>query len=353
MLVSEKLLIKDKNTTYASVTPAYVIFNSFYYSKSLLVSLLNFNRFLNSSDYANSVEKDLCNFTINWDYTTECLLQGTDTNNIKTIFNNLNNFTFEKAANLYNIQYQNINIGKENIVTNSVYIPKNNIYVIIQYALEVYQDMLEIIQFNLANKFYCKKEYMNLKYIPLLFKLYDNFNTNQQKTIQYKLPTNFIANIKPYVIPIQTYVNEFVSFYLSSYTTQIFLKNVILNNYSSIVFFQLFGVPIYYYYYLTLNNPSPILLTNSWTDTSNYTSFQDFQSAYIASITYDTYNIINTYSNGGLWPNYGAYPTNTNNIGSVIAFYTNNVLTQYTYIFLVTTSDGISNNGSSLVFNNI
>ena len=126
----------------------------------------------------------------------------------------------------------------------------------------------------------------------------------------------------------------FISNYISTTTNaQIYPSEPIyLTNSTSIVAFSNYenwaksiNEPIsYIYYYINIQNPCPVLLTNSYTGTTTFTDVNVFISVYLPTITTSQYIEINMIQNGGLYPAGGFLPI-PKNIGYVYSNGINNV----------------------------
>ena len=237
----------------------------------MLVQLLNFNTNMNNSTNKVNNQKLKSNFYILWDYTTGCV---TKNNYIVGIYDSNNRITQSTFYNLNYIRYSYFNNFQNGNFVNYndiLLVAKSNIYVILNYAQEVYTDILQKFDYLIRGAQYCDKDYMNIKNIPILVNLYKNFYNNQVYTVNNGLPSTSIVNIKPVYVNINKYINDFVNYYTSNNIGQI-LNTLILNNEEGFVFCYINGVldpstmtrPNYSYYYINIYNPSAIQIYNFW-----------------------------------------------------------------------------------------
>ena len=337
-IVNLKNIIKKKvNTTYGSYTTAPILYESIYSKNSMLSQLILFNAYMSYADYTSSVNKIINTFEILWNYTTTCVCF---TNNVSDSYiigsTEINkNVTNVLAEELNNIRYSNFNVfnSMDYIHTNNyVILSKSNIFLILNYALEVYQDVLQQIQYFIEGEEYCRKDYMDIKNIPILLKMYKNFYKNQIYTNSKALPTTSVINVIPITITIQEYIDQFRKIYENTYKLRYFNKQVLLNGtsgddafvfYSNVEDWNVTSTNIlWYYYYINVNNPSAVEIINNYTFTITYTTVISFANVFNAEYqlsTGYTPSILNTYTNGGLYPK-GGTVTNPQNIGYVYKF---------------------------------
>jgi len=274
---------KTSNTSYGSYTLPYTIFNSIYSNNSMLVQLLNFNyNLLKSVNYINS-SKINCSYVIPWDYTTECYDINTQYI-IENIFNLNNIITSSTFYNLNTIQNSYYNIfTNTNINSNDIlFVFKSNILIILQYANEVYRDILNKIDYLIRNVQYCDKDYMNINNIPILIGLYNNFYNNQLYVNQKYISTSSSLNLSKSLIQTNKLITNFET-YINENNMGKIINKIIINNKESIIIYYsndnidplLMTESNYNYYYLNINNPSPIKLNNSWKNIDNMPNYTD------------------------------------------------------------------------------
>lgn len=355
--------LKNIYSTYASNTSPVDIINTIYSPNSLLLQLYSFNTYLNNSNFADDSSLLTNNYTIGWDFTKSCVTYTEPAINIFTTGNfTVNNVILNQtvALNLYNIRNSLLYFYKTQLITTNGFIilQKYSIYTILDIVTEVYENIVEEIQYYFQKKNYCKKSYMYKYNIPVLLKIYKNYYNNQIYTISKKLSTANLFTIIPDVINIKTYVDEFISIYAVSFRERYLVKVLYLesgkdalvffNNLSDSWFNCVGGTPIlYYYYYINIANPSAIELYNFYNSikySSLYGSppafFETFNSTYpyklSKSIIYNTY---------GLFPEAGGIIPNCNGI---VGYYINSSgLVQsilfFTLISTIVTVDGSGN----------
>ena len=272
---SKRLKLMKTNVTYGSYTPAYKIFNNLYSSDGLLVQLLNLNYYLNYASIVHSNEKIINSYTVQWNYTSYCICYTgyIDDTYIIGDDNNIINGSF--ANDLNNIRYSNINtsinasgINTNNIITLS---PKNSIFTVIKYALDVYQDILLEIQYYMQNVYYCKKNYMNESNIPYLLELYKNYYNNQIYVNSRSIKITTINNIVPNIIEINVYLNNFIVLYLKQNSGVTLLNKQVISETEGFAFFSNTT-----YWYVSTNNPSAININDTWINNYGFTTTINF-----------------------------------------------------------------------------
>jgi hypothetical protein len=327
------LTVKKRGTTYGSFTSPIDILLSVYSPNSLLIQLSNFNKFLNQSYNANANNLIINNFTIVWDYIQSCISYSEISNsNIYTVGNFTNNTSIDQQIGLilYDIQSSitTSNYNPEGLIL----LQQNTIFTILNIVTEVFQDIVDEIKYFFENKVYCKKTYMFSYNIPTLIKIYKNYYKNQIYTIENRIiftnpySTNYVKN------SILSVVNSFINNYSFYYSNRYLVNSIYLNgNVDAIVIYNniesWINVPnstsiSYWYYYLNVNNISPLELFNlNSADTNTYTtlrgsgSFSDvYNKTYMNSTSYSITNSI-LYKNDGLWPDAG-YTGDSNIINS-------------------------------------
>ena len=60
---------------------------------------------------------------------------------------------------------------------------ENNIFIVLGYATEVYNDVLQQIKYYVQSKTYCLQDYMNPSILPTLNELYDNYKKNEANVL--------------------------------------------------------------------------------------------------------------------------------------------------------------------------
>jgi hypothetical protein len=268
------ILKKSRNTTYGSYTPGNILYDSIYSSKSMLSQLLFFNNYLNINNLSENNSKINNSFNILWDYTTGCVKNAAGNTFIIEIYNNNNIINQSTAFNINYIRYSYFNkfIPPNDFNNNEIlYVYKSNIYVILEYALEVYQDIVQKFNYLIRDVEYCDKDYMNIKNIPILVKLYNIYYKNQIYSNNNGIPLTTVNNVIPKYITINTYINKFKSYYNSNMSGTV-IKSILLNNNEGFVFCCKNKVynrltikrSDYLYYYINIYSPSAIEVYNFW-----------------------------------------------------------------------------------------
>jgi len=341
------LASKKKNETYSSYTNPSILFSQLYSDNSMLVQLLNLFKFINISNNLTNNSLIGSIFKIKWD----CTLSWYCNNNNTYIVGNNNNsiiLNYTDGSTLYNLYY---NIYNEEIL-NLFNINSNNsinILTILKYAVDVYQQILIQIEYYLQSKTYCLFDYMLPNNIPILFSLYNNYYNNQLKTNSKELNTSNINSVVPIKISIESYVNSFTTIYFKTYPSNYLLKTVYINNLYALLFISTNNnsstiiLSEYIYYFISINNPSPIQIYNNWVSTTYYNNINNFVNDFL--IYYENYlgssNTVleNNYVDGGLYTNLGENPSDPENIGYLYFFYnSNNTLIGVVYLTLETDS---------------
>ncbi len=318
---------KSFNTTYGSFTTSNVFYNSIYSPNSMLTQLLNFDfetKFDNN--YLNN-QKINCAFKVLWDYTTGCALSNLY---VVNKFNDNNIITQQNMSLINQIRTTYFNDFKyKDINSNEIlFIYKSNIYVILQYALEVYNDILIEFDYYIRDASYCKKDYMNINNIPILVKLYQIYYNNQVESYKRQLPISKSANITPVYININVYTTNFINFFQNNNFGTV-LNTIYFNDQESIVLCYVgTGTPnpatinrtMYQYYYINIFNPSAVQLFNFWGETTTVPTYtgqplSDFVNdflyngvpannipSYVSITDFKSAVLNNTFSNAGLYP---------------------------------------------------
>ena len=174
------ILRSKRATNYGNYTQAPVIFNYIYSQNSLLIQLLNFNKVLQNAQKSYTNQRVIKSFQIPWNVLLYCScnnnvveFDNTNTNNPATRLQKVINQTDLNAINLLNLN-------------NSISL----ILTVLQYALQVYSDILIEIEYFMLSKNYNRPSYMNVSNLELLNKLYNNYVVNQkivdESLINYK-----------------------------------------------------------------------------------------------------------------------------------------------------------------------
>jgi hypothetical protein len=322
------ILTKTYNTSYGSYTPGNIFYDRIYSPNSMLTQLMLLNNSLGSSDELTALSKFSCPFDVIWDYLTGCA-----TSNIYLVSKyNDNNILSQET--LYNLNYIRYTFFNEFSSTNDLnyndvlLVYKSNIYHILKYASDVYRDIIEQFNYLIRDDNYCIKDYMNVKNIPVLVKLYNNFLKNQKITFQRRLPVTNAANITPNYITINDYVNNF-TIYFNTKKLGTILNTVYINTTEAILLCYDKITPVnpatvtrssYLYYYINIYSPSAIQLYNYWGIsgvTPNYTALtlndfcNDFLFNGVPALSIEPYLTITgsvattlkqTIDNAGLYP---------------------------------------------------
>jgi hypothetical protein len=334
---------KKRNTTYSSFTQYIILFNILYSDRSILYQLINFNNYLNKCANAVNGSEIINSFTIIWDFTTTCLCYSL---NISDTYIEGNQYGNTNVSNSYGDLIYNVKnkFNNNNIITTSVpssvieNLSKNNFFIVLKYALEVFQDILLKIQYYIQNIEYCEKDYMNKNNLPILLSMYKNYYNNQVYTNSKAIPKTSIINIVPQTISIQSYVQQFINVYNSSVTInneQIFFyqKTVYLNGLNGVDAFVFYAnfyswetIPdllIYKYFYINIGNPSAIEILNTNPYGGKSSSVQNYAQTASTSQSLRNYNNspVNSYPDGGLYPQ-GGTSSSADDIGYVYSYTT-------------------------------
>jgi len=332
--------LKKKSFNYGSYSnPANILLNS-YSQNSLLIELITFNQYLTACYLSNNNNLIINNTNIKLDFIKSCVSYDNSTS--YTIGNFKNNLTIDQSTglNLYNIKnsllytYNNDKL----IISNGVItLQDNSIFKVLDIVNDVFQDIVEEIQYYFENKIYCRKPYMYSYNIPVLIKIYKNYYINQLYTNEKNLVLTNPYNIIPVVINITDYVNSFIEIYYSSYPNRYLVKTIYLSsNIDALVIYNniesWINVPngssiSYWYYYINIENPSPVELYNiNFLDTNTYTDLNTFTTTFNNSYMSNLYTISDTvlYTNYGLYPDAGYIDdTNIINCNAYVYYFTN------------------------------
>ena len=372
--INANILIKKKiNTTYGSYTTAQELLKSIYSPTSMLLQLVNFNNFIEKSNNSVLNTEIINSFKVLWDITIYCITYNgniedayavsNETKNVSS--NNITTIDQFTGNNINDIKYSSLNIFQSNdqINTNGlITLFSQNIYKVLEYVLEVYQDILLEIQIFISGGIYCKKDYMNINNIPIILELYENFYNNQIYILSKELPENLPINIIPSVISINTYLSDFNTVYLSNNINQNLLKSFSLNSNEGFNFYGIFtnnnnsnfNTTNYTFYYINIGNPSANKLTNffnrityqnrysninSFVNDFNFGIINEYQ-GYISQINATYYVLNNYYQYQSLFPLVGSDTTSLTNRGYSYSYYDdNNILINSIYLLLLTVRD--------------
>lgn len=277
---------KKYNTTYGSYTNPLDLYNEIYSSNSMLTKLLAFSNYLSQSNNAIINNITINNFYIQWDFTYRCLCYDGILNDTYIAGNNNYDYIITNSyANLiYIINNLNYNIENIGIILFDL-ITKNNFSTLLKYVKSVFEDILIQLQYYISGKYYCEKDYMNISNIPNLLNLYKKFYNNQIDTYKRSLKNTSIANIIPTKINIIDYSNEFFriySFKTEYYYVKFFLLNGVDGQDSIMIFSDIKNwkvsttiPPLFSYFYLNINNPSGVKLSNIWLN--SFTPYQKYK----------------------------------------------------------------------------
>jgi len=199
--VKEYLLNKPQNNS-SKYTDPQVIFSELYSSNSLLIQIIEFSNKLNEALGLNKNGTNICQYNIPWLFTFNCI--GNDEN----IIIPYNSFNSNKS--LYSLEYSDMfylsNIRNTiNTLLETVYtttnnlelvniLKKSNIFIIIDAALAVYNNILVEISYILTNKIYVKSPYQNIVNLFTCLNLYYNYVENEIFLNQQIGPTNSNSN---------------------------------------------------------------------------------------------------------------------------------------------------------------
>ncbi len=288
-----EIFIKSHKTNIGQNINPVELFNNIYSQNSMLIQLINFQNYLNLANYTNSINKIIDKFRIKWDITISCVSFTNNVNDSYISVNNTNNVNDidsiidpATANNIYDIKFSSLNnfFEKNEVNTNKIIILySQNIYTVLDYVLEVYNDIILQIQTNKSGGVYCKKSYMSIINIPILLRLYNIFYNNQVYSVSRDIPTQSPSTVVPITISLNKYIQDFISIMNTTYGTAItYLKTVILHqNLDAFVFFlngstsqSYIDNNSYNYFYINIYNPSVITLINYMSNISVFNTYQ-------------------------------------------------------------------------------
>ena len=192
------ILNTKRSTNYGNYTQAVTIFNYIYSQDSLIKQLVNFNLVLANASYNYNNSLVGPNFYIPWTFFVYCkcvndkidvTLKNTKNNKMLTQLDLIYLNSIKNNKNVYKYYY-NIPFvtPTENVVIS------NDIFVILNIALSVYEDILIQIEYFLQSKVYCPQKYMFPGNIPKLQKLYSNYVRNHNTIVNNDITTPCNSN---------------------------------------------------------------------------------------------------------------------------------------------------------------
>lgn len=190
------ILNSKVKTNYGFYSSATEIFIQIYPTDCLLVQILQFNKAINSALNSFAKNSVIPNYTIPWNATALCLctsgiIDETIVLQTSKILSRLDLITINNFNVADKTRYYGTPAGPNSITTNIIL--NNSIYQIITYALDVYTDTLEQIEYFILNKKYCLKDYMQPSNIPKLLQYYNNYvNIQTNIDINYSDDKNII-----------------------------------------------------------------------------------------------------------------------------------------------------------------
>jgi hypothetical protein len=285
---------------------------------------LTFSNYLNKSNNAVNNNININTFYVPWDFTYKCLCYEGILNDTYIAGNNYYDYNITNSyANLiYVINNLNYNIENLDIILYDLFI-KNNLNTLLKYVKDVFEDILMQLQYYIKGKYYCEKDYMSISNIPNLLNLYKKFYNNQIATYKRSLKSTSIVNIMPKTINIIDYSIDFDTVYtLESgyYYIKFFLLNGVNGPDSIMIFSDIknwkvsttIGI-VYFYFYLNVNYPSGVQLSNIWLD--SFTPYKKY--AYLDDFVTDFNLYFESYKGTGIdytiesvkHLNWGNYPS--------------------------------------------
>ena len=182
---------KDK-TNYGFYTSATEIFIQIYPTDCLLIQILQFNKAIKNALNSFAKNSVIANYSIPWNATSLCLctsgiINETIVLQTSKILSRLDLITINNFNVADKTKYYGVTAVPKSNTTNIIL--NNSIYQIITYALDVYTDTLEQIEYFILNKKYCLKDYMQPSNIPKLLQYYNNY-----VNIQTNIDNNYSDN---------------------------------------------------------------------------------------------------------------------------------------------------------------
>ena len=285
----KKIISKNlKYSTYGSKTPVTTLYNYVYSTNSMLTNLLMFNTTMQKVSNLSQNQENTCSYNIPWDYTTGCYL--TEKQYIVGQFNNNNIITQQTFDILNYIRYTFFNVfTNTNLNYNLILLVYvSNIYRILDYAQEVYVDILTMYNYVLNGTDYCLQSYMEVSNIPNLMKLYNNFYNNQIYSNNNALPKSSIVSLIPQQVTLETLINNFTTTFNSNPSNGIIFNVVKLNSNEGFIFtynkktssiiidnasYLNIDRSDYSYYYLNTDNLGSTQIYNYWGITGNIPTY--------------------------------------------------------------------------------
>lgn len=322
------LFYKKIKSTNSSFTNADDIFKFVYTQDSMLSQLLLFYKYLYGSISYIMISKEICDFILRWESTHACICSDLGCNKI-IITGNLDG-TYSLPNNTASI----LNFYYIKAKTSSTQIIDNSIFRILDYALQVYNDIILKINYYLKNLDYCEKDYMNINNIPKVYDIYNNFYKNQLETLTHREKT-LCFDYRPVYNNLNIYLYNFNNTYKKNFANRYFLKNIILKENINVIIVYTnvsnwnnsYTDIYYYYYYITIFSPTPYPIFNInntfSTSSKTYTNVIDFVNEFNTEYSLYTgitnYSLINNYKDGGFYPK-GGTENNSQNIGYLYNF---------------------------------
>jgi hypothetical protein len=184
--VLKYLADKPPNNSYKYTEPQ-IIFSEIYSSDSILIQIIEFSNKLNEVLGVNNNGTNICSYFIPWLFTYNCL------GNIENELIPYNSFNSNKS--LFALEYSdlfylsNVRLSLTTLI-ESVYkynqnkelitiIKKSNIFIIIEIALAVYNNILQQISYLLSNKIYVKEPYETAQNYIACLTLFNNYVQNE------------------------------------------------------------------------------------------------------------------------------------------------------------------------------
>lgn len=199
-------IVQKSASNSANYTTPESIFNQLYDQDTIINSIINLDNILNSVKKEETDSTNISNYNLNYPFTYyDIFFVPPDNNFSNNFYGNVNdkNNTALSYSDLVYLNYLRSLLSDDlnlqsflNILTNDVmninispkivdnfkliidHIKENNIFKIIDAALEVKQYILNVISYNLNNKVYKIAEYAQPKYLGLTKRLYCNYSTN-------------------------------------------------------------------------------------------------------------------------------------------------------------------------------
>ena len=177
------ILRTKRANNYGNYTNPIDILGFIYSPDSLLIQLLEFNKALETAEYNYNNNLNGSSYTIPWNFLVFCScinnnfrINSENSLNKRTL-TTLDLLFLNSIKNNKNVYKNYSNIKFKTKVENVII--ANDIFVVLKYALEVYNDVIEEINYFMLSKLYCLKTYMRAYNIPKIEQLYSNYVINQ------------------------------------------------------------------------------------------------------------------------------------------------------------------------------